>query len=84
MKLSEGIQLDVDGNALSKLVFETCVPAGCIGALVLSDAQIATLEAGAEAQVGLVDTAGQPLSLGLSLSGFRAALARLDQECCGG
>lgn len=83
LKLGEGVRLEVDGNPLAVLAFETCLPAGCIAPLVLSEAQIATLEAGAEAQIGFVDTAGQSLALGLSLTGFRAALARLDQECCG-
>ncbi|WP_421704399.1 invasion associated locus B family protein [Aliiroseovarius sp.] len=83
LKLSEGVKLGVDGTELTTLDYETCLPSGCIAALVLSEPQIESLQAGAEAQVTLVDTAGQDLSLTLSLAGFSGALTRLGQECCG-
>ena len=81
LALEAGATLTIDSNPpIASLRFSTCLPAGCLLPVTFSAADIAALEAASTitANASSLD-ATQPLSLPISLKGFTAAYARLDE-----
>ena len=79
LSLAAGVSLTIDdgetGNALG---FTTCLPAGCLVPFAIDDARQTTLKAGTTLNVSAVASdSAQPVSFGISLSGFSSAFARL-------
>lgn len=81
LDLPEGLNLKVDdGDTLVSLPFSTCLPAGCLVSSVFSAEQLAKLQTGSDLLVGAYASGSkQALNFTISLNGFSAALARLQQ-----
>ncbi|WP_057460801.1 invasion associated locus B family protein [Pseudovibrio sp. POLY-S9] len=80
LELDAGINAKIDEQtAFERLAFSTCVPAGCLAPVELSDALTEQLKTGQNLTLTLKSISSQqPVSIELSLSGFSAALARLN------
>jgi invasion protein IalB len=76
--LANGLAVEVAEKELMRGTFKTCLPAGCIVEINLSDELIKTLAANEKASVVMTasDT-GQPVRTNISLKGFLLAWNRL-------
>jgi invasion protein IalB len=78
LKLDAGIAIEVDGDALVVVPFQTCLPVGCLAQLSLDETQLERLGRGRTATVTMtVVDGGEPLRLDISLDGFAEAYERL-------
>lgn len=75
--LSAGIQVAVDGTALTQGGFRTCLPRGCVSVIDLAQGALGKLTTGKTATITMQNTGGQEISLAVSLAGFTAAWNRL-------
>ena len=79
LALAKGILLKVDAADISQPIpFSTCLPTGCLVLFRFDTAIVAALRQGNMLSVLVSDRNGQPLELGVSLSGFAAATDRLQ------
>ena len=77
--LAKGVAIASDGNDVMQAAYRTCRRHGCIVQAELSETEVAAFKAGAEAKVAMPLTTGQTLELNVSLTGFSAAWARLNE-----
>lgn len=81
LKLDAGATLKIEGNPpLPALTFSTCLPTGCILPVTFTTEDVAALSAAATLSVTATSIQpNQPVNLGISLKGFKAALDRLTE-----
>jgi invasion protein IalB len=77
VSLPHGLQISVDGGEAVSFGYSHCNNQGCLGALALSDQLIAEMKAGKQALVTFHSGSRQPVSIGVSLSGFTAGFNAL-------
>lgn len=75
--LSEGISIEVEEAEIARLAFRTCLPAGCIVELDITDDILGQFESAESAGVLMTANGGQPFRTDVSLKGFSAAYRRL-------
>ncbi len=80
ISLQHGMLFQVDQGEQTRYAFTRCVPGGCIAAVPLSDAQIAALKAGSVAHLQFHDGLAREVNLDMSLSGFTAAFASINDN----
>jgi len=80
LELSAGISATVDEQTVfEELAFSTCLPAGCLAPVELTDAFTKQLQAGQSLTLTVKSISSQqPVAIELSLAGFSAAFARLN------
>jgi invasion protein IalB len=78
LKLANGVTLQIDDEApLPRAAFRTCMPAGCIAQIDLTDKVIASARKGKAIKVSFAfDNATNNQQLNLSLKGFSKAYDR--------
>lgn len=81
--LSEGVQIQIAEKEVVRGTYRTCLPAGCVAEINLSDAAIEELEAGESASVMMTANSGQAVKTEVSLKGFSAAYRRLSELVAG-
>ena len=81
--LSEGVRVQVAEDEVLRGTYRTCLPAGCVAEVDLSEEVIEKLEAGETATVSMTASSGQQVNTAVSLKGFRSAYRRLA-ELAGG
>ena len=77
--LPTGVALEIDGNAVGRVPFTRCMPQICMAFAEASPETLAKLKKGTEANFIIYEAPGLGLPMKLSLDGFSAALAALDQ-----
>jgi len=79
LALDKGLSLQADdGDKGPALRFSTCQPFGCIVPIQLDEKLLPRLKSGKTLNVvATASDSGKPITFGLSLNGFSAALARL-------
>jgi invasion protein IalB len=75
--LAPGMLLTIDGGRPFKVLFETCNAAGCHGGFELAGRVAREFQQGKSLKVRLWTDKSKPADVGVSLSGFRTALAAL-------
>lgn len=75
--LSEGVRIEIAEKEVVRGAYRTCLPAGCVAELGLSDEVIQQLETSEIASVMMTANTGQPVKTDISLKGFAAAYQRL-------
>lgn len=80
LSIADGAAMLVDEDRpIGSMGFRTCIPAGCVLRTSFGEDALTTLEAGAQLQIILQRLDGaEALSISLSLTGFTAALGRLQ------
>jgi len=78
LRLDAGVTLAIDGQTLGAAQpFLTCVSTGCLVPLAFDEVALSALKVGSRLEVtGLRVDNGQPVTVGLSLTGFTAAYDR--------
>ena len=78
--LAAGITVEVDGVALTRAAFRTCLPVGCVVRPQLDAAMFDRLQNGQVATVVMTALEGSsPVRIDVSLAGFTAASKRLGE-----
>ncbi|MCH2163501.1 MAG: invasion associated locus B family protein [Marinovum sp.] len=77
--LTGELSLAVDGANARRYPFSFCTPSGCIARLGLTEADVASLKRGAQAQVSIrpVAAPSQTVTVNMSLTGFTAGYDQL-------
>jgi len=70
--LARGVQINVDGKALSPVPFQFCRRDGCQAFMLMSDEVVSAFKAGSQAVFTLQSSQNEVLDIPLSLSGFTA------------
>ncbi len=80
LQLNAGVSVQVDGKLVFRAVpFSTCLPAGCLAPVDLTDAALQKLKAGRHLELSIKSMASQQLiPIEMSLAGFSAAFKRLS------
>ena len=76
--LPTGVALEIDGNAVGRVPFTRCMPQLCMAFAEASPDTLAKMKKGNEANFIIYEAPGIGLPMKLSLNGFSAALADLD------
>ena len=76
--LPTGVALEIDGNAVGRVPFTRCMPAVCMAFAEASPETVTKMKKGNEANFIIYEAPGIGLPMKLSLSGFSAAMAELD------
>ncbi len=77
LRLSEGVRIEADGKELFRGAFTTCLPAGCISEVDLSDDILKQMQGNEKVTVVMTGNDGQVVRTDVSLTGFGAAYRRL-------
>lgn len=77
VSLPQGLEISVDGGQPTRFGYSHCNNQGCLGALALSDALIASMKAGKQALITFHAGSQQPVSISVSLAGFTAGFNAL-------
>jgi invasion protein IalB len=77
LRLSEGVRIETDGKELFRGAFTTCLPAGCISEIDLSDDSVKQMQGLEKFAVVMTANDGQVARTDVSLSGFSEAYRRL-------
>ncbi len=78
LTLADGLRIELDEAELMKGSFATCVPAGCVVEIPLSNDVIKSLASGKTATaVTTIKASGEPMRTDFSLNGFATAWNRL-------
>jgi len=79
LALEPGVSIKVDeGESPESLRFRTCLPAGCVARLELSEDRLAGMRAGTTLNVTVTPLESDlPVAFAVSLNGFAAALDRM-------
>jgi len=78
--LPTGVALEIDGNAVGRVPFTRCMPQICMAFAEASPETLDKLKKGSEANFIIYEAPGIGLPMKLSLNGFTAALAELDNH----
>jgi len=78
ISLPPGASISVDGGEPTEITIERCDTKGCVGALALDEALIASLKRGREARVIFHDGSRRRIAVPVSLLGFTAGFNSLD------
>ena len=78
--LPTGVALEIDGNAVGRVPFTRCMPQVCMAFAEASPETLDKLKKGNEANFIIYEAPGIGLPMKLSLEGFSAALAELDNH----
>jgi invasion protein IalB len=76
--LPTGVALEIDGNAVGRVPFTRCMPQICMAFAEASPETLDKMKKGSEANFIIYEAPGIGLPMKLSLTGFSAALADLD------
>ena len=77
--LPPGVGFTVGDSKPQQVPVRQCIPNGCRAVLQLSDALIANMKKGTQAQVTLHDMSGRPIGVPVSLLGFTAGFNSLKK-----
>jgi invasion protein IalB len=77
--LPTGVALEIDGNAVGRVPFTRCMPQVCMAFAEASPETLTKMKKGNEANFIIYEAPGIGLPMKLSLDGFSAALAALDE-----
>jgi invasion protein IalB len=75
--LADGMRVTIEEEDVLSGTFRTCLPAGCLVELDLSEDAIAKLESATTASIEMTANSGQPVKTDVSLQGFASAFQRL-------
>lgn len=75
--LSEGFRVQVGDEQILQGTYRTCLPAGCVAEIDVSEAVIGKLEAVETASVLMTANSGQQVKTDVSFKGFPLAYRRL-------
>ena len=76
--LPTGVALEIDGEAVGRVPFTRCMPQICMAFAEASPETLVKMKKGNEANFIIYEAPGIGLPMKLSLNGFSAALAELD------
>ena len=76
--LSDGVRIKIAEEEILQGAFRTCLPAGCVVEVDVSDDAIQKLEAAPTASILMTSNTGQPVKTDVSLQGFASAFQRLS------
>jgi len=77
--LPAGLNINVPGAKPVRVVFESCLPTGCNGAMKLEPEMITAMQKATGGTVELINLRRQKLTLPMSFKGFTAGFASLDK-----
>lgn len=77
--LSEGVRIEAAETEVVRGGFRTCLPAGCVAEIDLSEEAIGQLQSGDTVSVSMTANSGQVVTTEVSLKGFTAAYQRLTE-----
>jgi invasion protein IalB len=77
--LPTGVALEIDGNAVGRVPFTRCMPQICMAFAEASAETLTKMKKGGEANFIIYEAPGLGLPMKMSLDGFSAALAALDE-----
>lgn len=77
LRLSDGISVNIAEEEVLRGVFRTCLPAGCVSEIDLSEELLGKLANAEAASVLMTADNGQPAKTDVSLKGFKPAYQRL-------
>jgi invasion protein IalB len=77
--LPTGVALEIDGDAIGRVPFTRCMPQVCIAFAEASPPTLEKMRKGAKANFIIYEAPGLGMSMELSLQGFTAALAKLNE-----
>ncbi len=80
MRLPPGVQLQIDDNEPVRFPVQICLRGGCRANIELSERLMEQMRAGAEGVLTIADPQGQGIQLPLSLTGFSAAMADINER----
>lgn len=78
--LPTGVALEIDGNAVGRVPFTRCMPQVCMAFAEATPDTLAKLKKGKEANFIIYEAPGIGLPMKLSLQGFTASLAALEEN----
>lgn len=78
--LTPGVAVQIDEQEGHRVPFVQCAPQGCQTTITLDDATIALMKAGQVMKVGMTPPNGKMVVMPVSLSGFTAGVAALQQQ----
>jgi invasion protein IalB len=78
--LPTGVALEIDGNAVGRVPFTRCMPQVCMAFAEASAETLGKLKKGKEANFIIYEAPGIGLPMKLSLEGFSASLAALEEN----
>lgn len=79
VSVPDGVTLQI-GQLTRRIEYAQCVSSGCVALLDADGELIDTMKAGGNARVGVVDRAGAPVAVPLSLKGFAPAFDKMRSE----
>lgn len=79
LRVSQGIQVSVDGGGQVPIPFEVCAPGGCQIGVLMEEDFVGALKAGNKMNVAVPLSTGQTATINLSLQGFTAAYGALTK-----
>lgn len=79
LRVSQGIQVAVDGGGQVPIPFEVCAPGGCQIGVLMEDDFVAALKGGNKMNVTVPLSTGQTATINVSLQGFTAAFGALTK-----
>ena len=79
LRVSQGIQVAVDGGGQVPIPFEVCAPGGCQIGVLMEDDFVTALKAGNKMNVTVPLSTGQTATINISLQGFTAAFGALTK-----
>lgn len=79
LAVTEPVTLAVDEGEATVLPFSTCVPAGCLVPVDVTDDMRAALRSGSTLAISAQGLDGSPISLAVSLAGFGSAANRVAE-----
>ena len=71
--LPHGLEIQVDELEAIRYAFGSCIAAGCVVGINLTEEQVAEFKRGNEAKFTFQDTQGRRITVPISLAGFTAA-----------
>ncbi len=79
LRVSQGIDVAIDGGGQVPVPFEVCAPGGCQIGVLMEDDFVAALKAGNKMNVTVPLSSGQTATINVSLKGFTAAYGALTK-----
>lgn len=77
LRLSDGVSVNIAEEEVLRGVYRTCLPAGCVSEIDLSEELLGKLANAEAASVLMTADNGQPVKTDVSLKGFKPAYQRL-------